>query len=1115
MPPKKTVYQKINQREHVLKRPNMYIGSVEGEKTSSWVYTETDHMIHKTEIVYVPALLKIFDEVVVNALDHIIRVQELKASGANVKDVKEIRVTINKDTGEISVYNSGNGIDVYYDEEQKCYIPELIFGHLLSSTNYDDTEERVIGGVNGLGSKCANIYSTKFVVETVDHVREKLYVQEFTSNMEHRSEPSIKKYTKYPYTKITFTPDFTRFGMERLSEDMYKMMVTRVYDACACTPDKVKIYLNDVHLEYKDFNKYVDLYIGAKDDAPRVAFSTDRWEVIVSDSEKEFEQVSFVNGIKTLYGGKHVDYIVNQITKKLGDLIAKRKKISDVKANHIKDCLFVFIKATIVNPGFDSQSKERLTTPITKFGSKCEVDEKFIETIYKKTDIGDRVARMSEATNTKALKGTDGKKRSVLRGVPKLLDATNAGTAKSDDCTLILTEGDSAASMALAGISVVSREKWGIFPLRGKVLNTHDATAEKIANNAEIANLKKILGLESNKKYTSTKELRYGRIMAMVDSDYDGSHIKGLLFNVFESMWPTLLESQGFICTMLTPNVKLVKGKETLSFYSMTEYQRWLQDHKNETGWTMKFYKGLGTNTAAEARDIFKTQKVVTYVYDKEKSKDAIDLAFNKKRSDDRKRWMSDYDKTAQLDSSRPTIEYSEFVNLELKHFSIYNTERAIPNIMDGFKRSIRKIMFSCFKRNLTSEIRVAQLAGYVSEHAAYHHGETSLQDAIVGLAQDYVGSNNINLLLPNGQFGTRVQGGKDSASARYIYTCLNQVTKKLFREEDSMTLLEQFEDGEKIEPEFYVPILPMILINGSCGIATGYSTNIPCYNPKDVLRNIKKILLENATLEDLPELAPWYRGFKGEILKKETGGYFSRGCYRRVNDTTVEITEAPVQVFTQDLKELYEDLIDKHKGAILKDYENLYTDTDVRFKLVFANKSVLDDLLTDASKFEDMFKMTSSKALSTTNMHAFDEKARITKYNSANEILVAYCEVRRNFYVSRKEKLLEELNRKMTILAAKVRFILDVIEGRLLIMNVKKVAIEEYLDLNSYPRIHDNFDYLIKMPIQSLTYERKEELLQQMEDAKSTIEDLELKTVNELWLDDLDDIEEYLEKYV
>ena len=1097
MGPKGKKYVKLNPREHVLTRPGMYIGSLEPDAANTWVYSNNE--MQKKDIQYVSGLYKIFDEILVNVLDHIVRLK----SHEDGKKVKEVKINIAED-GTITVYNDGEGIEIVKDDDYNMYAPELIFGNMLTSSNYDDDEEKIIGGQNGIGAKACNIYSKSFEIETVDYKRKKSYKQCFSNNMKDRTEPVIEKYTRYPYTKITFLPDYEKFGMKKLTNDMKELFTKRVYDVCALTDPNVKVFYNDEKIDIKSFEKYVDLYIGNKTDHPRVFDgSNERWEVGASYSDDGFSQVSFVNGVCTQKGGKHVDYVVNQITKKLIDMVQKKRKIT-LKPQHIKDHLFVFIKSTIVNPTFDSQTKDNLTTPAAKFGSKLDIDTKFIEKLYK-SGIVEKAISLTSIDDDKNAKKTDGKKKSSIR-VNKLDDANWAGTAKSQQCRLILTEGDSAKTMAVSGLSEVGRDKYGVFPLKGKVMNVKDVTQKKIWENDEISNLKKILGLETGKVYTDIKDLRYGCIQLMTDSDVDGSHIKGLIFNLFHTLWPSLLEIKGFFSSIMTPIIKVTKGTNVKKFYNLTDYDNW-KNNTNTTGWNIKYYKGLGTSTSKEAKEYFREMNILTYDYEDKETDQSIELAFNKKKADDRKDWIGQYDKNRIISFDKDLcnrVGYSTYVNNELIHFSVYNLERAIPSICDGFKKSIRKIMYCCFKRKLHNEIKVAQLSGYVSEHGAYHHGEASLQEAIIGMAQNYVGSNNVNLLMPNGQFGTRIAGGKDNASPRYIFTCLNPIVKHIFKEDDFDVLTYLDDDGTLIEPEYYVPVIPMVLVNGAIGIGTGFSTNIPCYDPKEIINNLKRMLNGEEPLN----MIPWYKGFIGDITDKE-----SRGKYRKISATKVEVTELPIQVWTEDFKNHLDGYIDKHP-KILKDYESHYTETSVKFILQFQSSSVLDDLLRETdgtNKFEKDFKMSSTRAVNTNNMHLFNRNGVITKYANVSEILKEFYDVRLEYYVKRKEHKLNQYEKELLNLDSRIKFIMSIIDGKLKVANGKKEDILNFLEKNKFPKMNDKYDYLINMPVYNLTYEKKEELLKEFNNKDSQYEMYKKKTIENLWMDDLSELEKHL----
>ena len=371
------------------------------------------------------------------------------------------------------------------------------------------------------------------------------------------------------------------------------------------------------------------------------------------------------------------------------------------------------------------------------------------------------------------------------------------------------------------------------------------------------------MGRVSGKRYTQDeikKTLRYGKILFMTDQDLDGTHIKGLCINLFQSQWCDLTKIDEFLGFMNTPILKAKKGSKEISFYNEKEYEDWKGANNGGKGWKIKYYKGLGTSTGKEFKEYFAHKKIVDFTHSGEECDESVDMVFNKSRADDRKEWLANYDKDASMDTSKSHITYREFVNREMIHFSKYDCDRSIPNLMDGLKTSLRKILYSAFKRKLYSEIKVAQFGGYVSEHSGYHHGEMSLMKAIVGMAQNFVGSNNINLLVPNGQFGTRLQGGKDSASERYIFTHLNPLVKRIYPEDDFDVLDYLDDDGTPVEPEYYIPIIPMILVNGSKGIGTGFSCDIPSYNPLDCVHHIKHYLNHGTLLED--EMVTYFEGF-------------------------------------------------------------------------------------------------------------------------------------------------------------------------------------------------------------------------------------------------------------
>jgi len=1116
-------YQKKTDIEHILSNPDTYIGSVEEVDTDLWILDKTSNKIVEKNIKYIPGLFKLFDEGIVNCRDHVIRMQQAIANGQqNCLPVSNIEITIDDD-GTITMMNDGNGIDVAEHPEHKLWIPEMIFGHLRTSTNYDKTEKKIVGGKNGFGFKLVLIWSTYGSVETVDHIRGLKYKQEFKNNLDEICKPSITKCKNKPYTKITFKPDYNRLGIHGLTPDIIALLKKRTYDIAAVTDKTIKVKYNGELVPVKNFEQYMNMYIGDKTETPRVYEENgQRWEYGVAlTPTNEFSQVSFVNGIHTAKGGKHVEYILNQITRKLGEFIEKKKKVK-VNPNTIKEQLILFLRCDIENPAFDSQTKDYMNTPSSKFGSKCDVSDKFIEKIAK-MGVMDAALQLTEVKENKAAKKTDGVKSKTVRGIPKLTDANWAGTEKSRDCIIIFCEGDSAKAGIISGLSSEDRNIIGVYPMKGKILNVRGEPVKKISENKEIAEIKKILGLETGKKYNTIedvyKNLRYGKVLFMTDQDLDGSHIKGLGINLFQSEWPTLANIPGFIGFMNTPILKAKKGDVELNFYNDGEYNEW-KEANDSKGWKIKYYKGLGTSTGKEFREYFEKKKMVGFEHS-EKSDDAIDMVFNKKRADDRKDWLKLYNREAYLDTAKSNVTYEEFIDRELIHFSKYDCDRSIPNLMDGLKISLRKILFSSFKKNLTSEIKVAQFSGYVSEHSGYHHGEASLNAAIVGMAQNFVGSNNINLFMPNGQFGTRLQGGKDSASERYIFTQLNKITRTIFPAADDNVLEYLNDDGLSVEPIYYAPIIPMVLVNGSKGIGTGFSTDIMCYNPLQIIEYLQNKLL---FIEDEIEFIPYYEGFKGQISKINDEKFLIKGVYEKLAVDKIKVTELPVGYWTEDFKELLESLIEpgvdkegKKLSAIIKDYDDMSKDTNVDFTITFM-KGKLEEL--EASKSADYGCNGVEKLLklyttnTTTNMHLFDACDTLHKYEKVSEIIDAYYDVRLKLYETRKSYLIDALEKELILLSNKAKYIQENLDGTIDLRKKKKEQVITMLTEKGYAKIDDDeYKYLIKMPMDSVTEENVHKLLKDKESKETELNVIKNTTVHKMWKTELDVLkEQYLE---
>ncbi|KAF3816889.1 hypothetical protein GH733_014237, partial [Mirounga leonina] len=1055
------IYQKKTQLEHILLRPDTYIGSVELVTQQMWVYDE-DIGINYREVTFVPGLYKIFDEILVNAADNKQRDPKMSC----------IRVTIDPENNLISIWNNGKGIPVVEHKVEKMYVPALIFGQLLTSSNYDDDEKKVTGGRNGYGAKLCNIFSTKFTVETASREYKKMFKQAsinkyltWMDNMGRAGEMELKPFNGEDYTCITFQPDLSKFKMQSLDKDIVALMVRRAYDIAGSSKD-VKVFLNGNKLPVKGFRSYVDMYLKDKVDETGNPLKiiheqvNSRWEVCLTMSEKGFQQISFVNSIATSKGGRHVDYVADQIVTKLVDVVKKKNKGGvAVKAHQVKNHMWIFVNALIENPTFDSQTKENMTLQATG----CGIVESILNWVKFKAQV--QLNKKCSAV-----------KHNRIKGIPKLDDANDAGGRNSNECTLILTEGDSAKTLAVSGLGVVGRDKYGVFPLRGKILNVREASHKQIMENAEINNIIKIVGLQYKKNYEdedSLKTLRYGKIMIMTDQDQDGSHIKGLLINFIHHNWPSLLRHR-FLEEFITPIVKVSKNKQEMAFYSLPEFEEWKSSTPNHKKWKVKYYKGLGTSTSKEAKEYFADMKRhrIQFKYSGPEDDAAISLDYL-------------YGQTTTY------LTYNDFINKELILFSNSDNERSIPSMVDGLKPGQRKVLFTCFKRNDKREVKVAQLAGSVAEMSSYHHGEMSLMMTIINLAQNFVGSNNLNLLQPIG----------------------HPLTRLLFPPKDDHTLKFLYDDNQRVEPEWYIPIIPMVLINGAEGIGTGWSCKIPNFDIREVVNNIRRLMDGE---EPLPML-PSYKTFRGTIEELAPNQYVISG------ETYKEQVLEPMLNGTEKTPPL------------ITDYREYHTDTTVKFVV-----KMTEEKLAEAERvgLHKVFKLQTS--LTCNSMVLFDHVGCLKKYDTVLDILRDFFELRLKYYGLRKEWLLGMLGAESAKLNNQARFILEKIDGKIIIENKPKKELIKVLIQRGYdsdpvkawkeaqlkvPDEEENeesdneneaeksdsvrdsgptFNYLLDMPLWYLTKEKKDELCKLRNEKEQELETLKRKSPSDLWKEDL-----------
>ena len=1042
-------YQKKSLLDHIQTRPDTYIGSCETDTLPIWTIGGGVR-----ELAYPPGLYKIFDEILVNAADNKRRDDSMR------------RVEITYAGGIIGVCNDGATVPVLRHTEHAVYIPEMVFGHLLTGDNYDDSEERVTGGRNGYGAKLTNIFSSRFMVECVDAVNRKKFTQTWTANMSATDGPVVRATpNKKSRTAVTFEPDWARFGLAGPPDALEALLRRRAYDLAGTSPRTLSVYYNGEKIPVRTFADYAGQFVSGGVHA----VLGERWEVVVArrPDGAELEAPSFVNGICTRRGGTHVKHATDALYRHIAEVATKRFKGLKIRPRDVASFALVFVNALVVNPSFDSQTKDTLTTRVRDFGSRAVWTPELLKKVTKKSGIMDALEDWARRKAGAALAKAVGKARTRLV-VPKLSDANKAGGAKSNECTLILTEGDSALALAIAGLSVVGRNLWGAFPLRGKLLNVRDASQKAVLENKEIQNVMRIIGLQPG---VAQPSLRYGRLCIMTDQDDDGAHIGGLILNFIDHFWPGLMDGTLRVCVFRTPLVKAA-GR---AFYSLPEYQAWAATappHK------AKYYKGLGTSTSAEAKQYFRAldQHLVPITCE-DAGREALDLAFRRARAEHRRAWAANPAADAGLVIPR---DVNTFVHKQLILYVTASMRRALCALgTDGLKVSQRKILYTALAKNIVTDMKVAQFAPQVAEFTDYHHGEQSLSAAAIKMGQQFVGANNVNPLVPSGQFGTRLMGGKDHASPRYIFTRLEPHTRKIFPKADDDLLTHAFSDGRAVEPVTFAPVVPMGVVNGSKGIATGWSATVPPHALGDVV----EALLARLEGRTPAKLVPSWKGFRGTVQVGGTAArqtVITRGVWERAGEDVLRVTELPVGTWTQPYREWLE------TRPWVKRVVEHSTDDRVNIEV---HAEVADADAVKKLKLESTIHV---------QLVGFDTQDRLKVYDSVEQVLDEFVPWRLAIYGRRLAKEVRGWEAKVRQLERVTTFLRAVVAGR-----VRMVADEASVvaQLGFLEAPHDD---LLDLPLRSLTSDNLAKKQTALEAARRGLERARRADARETWKEEL-----------
>ncbi|CAL5056798.1 unnamed protein product [Urochloa decumbens] len=876
-----------------------------------------------------------------------------------------------------------------------------------------------------------------------------------------------------------------------------KIMKTRAIQIQATMGNELNIQFNGQKLDVRSFSKYVNMYpkkvLESRAEAlPRICKQlNEKLEVCITRSDGIFEQESFVNGTRTIAGGTHVDLLVEKVE-------SHARKTGIFKKDEIKNSMVIFINFSIDDPQF-SFSNDCLNSKLDDDILSSLTDDYLDNCVKNITMISHK---RNNTTNY------------------YLEDAEKAGGLESRKCTLILCEGVSAAKFVRSGLSYLGRDCHGILTLEGKLPNAFQPS-DDILKHKDLQNIVRALGLDVGVHYNNTNFLRYGHLMLMSDQDVDGSHIKGLIINFLATYWPSLLKIDGFLSQFVTPVVKAQVDSQPHDFYSTVEFDILWQSKRRDGIRDVRYFKGLAAHMDKDSKDYFTNKVKHNKIFKWRGGIDynAIELAFSPDRANERKIWlkksmnfMSTQPQRLVLDMKDAECSYHDFIHKELVHYSISDVWRSIPSFVDGLKPSQRKVLYAAFAGGLESESedQVYQFSGYVCKKTAYHHGGSSMEKTIIGMAQNFVGKNNISLLEPKGQFGSRIEGAEGSADARYLHIQLGRFANLIFRNEDVPLLSFLHEDGMVVEPRWFLPVLPMCIVNGCDGVATGWSTSVPMFDPKVIIQNLF-ILLKNKKeelREELIPMRPHYIGFKGEVeCSEETGVFKISGLLNEINDTEIEITDIPPTQTISEYKKFLLSLTLKPEPEV-ENFQELHEQGSIKFKVKFLNAEKLKNIKKNVGLL-NYFRLVSQ--ISTSNMNMIGHNGVMAKFHSAEDIIHRFFYMRLPYYAQRKDFLLAEMKNNMDTLDNIIRFLQE-IRNHDIIMDG---TIVEKLNERGYKVIGSDkdFDHLLKIPLSDICAMDREKLLRSKDGLVDKLAKLEKVTDVDLWIKDLDELMKALDE--
>lgn len=1132
-------YTRLDDREHVLKRPDTYVGPIEPEpKVVNMISIEEDGTfnVHEGEVSYIAGLERIMLEILSNAADNGTKSRELGI------DPGKLVMTVT-DTSVI-IYNEGRPVSTIWHTKEKEWIPTMIFFKLRAGSNFDDTKEKKYAGRNGFGAKLAAIFSKHYQVTCCnanDGMKHTQVARENLTIVEPPVRTEVEKGTQ-SYTEVSFSPDFkifyTKVGDQnvhsqgepltndplhcrlcwdanngykthaRFSRETVEMFASSALDfSFNCAVSIEFNWISEYHrikrhtvFDARSMMDYVKCYfpevVNIK--SQPIVYEDSSTRMIMFDTPHNGFQKSFANGMPTRDGGVHVTTWLNEISSKLKAELASKEVA--ITATNIKPHVTIFLSFYVSNPKFKTQTKEYFTGPAPDVRPTAEMYK-----IFKSWTACVAIKTSVEAREKNKIAKAQGAKKSNYVNIKDVDDAGWAGTEKSQDTVGFVCEGLSAKPFFTNGLKEVKdgRNRFGCYPLRGKLINTRKATTTQILDSAVVNDLVKFFGLDERLDYSeerNRKKLRYGQARIMADADVDGIHIKTLMINFF-ARYKGLLES-GFVSARLTPVITMAKGKEKRKFFSMSEMEKWKSRTKDWEKWKPDYFKGLGSASEDMIKDSFQNPVDQRFQCN-QADQDILELAMGAEAADERKnlyRLLIGLGDDQRLDA-RNVYKIEDVIFEELILYAIASNRRAIPLYIDGFKDSIRKIIYTALNKKEKDELEgVEEFQGIVKNLTHYKHGPDSMKKAIIGCAQDFPGSNNIPLLERKGNFGSRIGLGKDASAARYISCKPSRILRKVIREEDDVLLTIEKEGKDVVGVMCYYPILPMNLINRCDGVGWGWSTDCPNYNPMQIMEWIQYFIQNvkdgKPDMFKAPILIPWWRGYKGILFRRKDGKLVTRG-YFEMKGTTCYVLELPISTSEQKYQKFLDSLVEAKK---IQGYKKIGTDSNrPQFSLLGCT--------TEYTRHQDLHL---EAPVCETNIVFLDEQNLPKHYAyGVAHVMMDWCKKRYEMYVKRKELYVKKMEEELRLTILRMAFVEDCIAEppRFDIRSKSDEYILSFMKDKGYP-----MDFL-SMALRSLSAAKVEELRKKCQLLKDEIERYKSTHPGDLWLTELGELSQEMER--